>query len=159
MLAHLPALCALTLPTVQSYARVADGVWSGGTYVSYGTDNREAPLRVCGARGARHFELKALDGTANPYVALAGVLGTGARAIAEGRRLEMGECRDMPAALMSEEERVALGVTERLPRSIAEARVSLEKDELVMDVLGETGKVWVGVSEVSTTSWISQILC
>lgn len=107
-------------------------------------------MRVCGAAGSRHFELKAHDGSANPYIALAGVLGVGARAIAERRALEMGECGVRPAAEMTQQEREMLGVTARLPRSIAEAREVLEKDEVVMDVLGEVGRVWRGVSEVRT---------
>lgn len=148
VLTHLRGLAAVILPTAQSYSRVQDGIWSGGTYVSYGTDNRETPIRVCGPQGARHFELKAHDGSANPYVALAGVLGVGARAIKEMLPLEMGECKVKSAAELHENERQDLGVTERLPTSIQEARTALEQDEVVMGVLGEVGKVWRAVNEV-----------
>jgi hypothetical protein len=42
-------------------------VWSGGTYVCWGTDNREAPVRLCNANSpsARNFELRFIDGLAN----------------------------------------------------------------------------------------------
>lgn len=56
VLDHLPALCAFTLPTEASYARVKDGMRSGGTYVCWGSnDNREAPLRLCGSPGSHHI--------------------------------------------------------------------------------------------------------
>ncbi|OBZ77907.1 Protein fluG [Grifola frondosa] len=58
LITHLPAVCALTMPTAASYARVFDGIWSGGTYASWGTDQREAPVRLCGPPGHHHFELK-----------------------------------------------------------------------------------------------------
>lgn len=67
LLAHLPALQALTLPQPASYKRMIDGVWSGGTYVCWGTDNREAPVRLCNASSpsGRNFEVKCHDGLAN----------------------------------------------------------------------------------------------
>jgi len=67
LLDHLPGLTALTLPQPASYKRVGDGVWSGGTYVCWGTDNREAPVRLCNANSpsARNFELRFIDGLAN----------------------------------------------------------------------------------------------
>jgi glutamine synthetase len=154
VLAHLPALAALALPTAASYTRMVDHVWSGGTYVCWGGNNREAPLRVCGAPGSKHIELKALDGTANPYIALAGVLGAGVLAIERGASLDIGEAT-RPAALMSEGERAALNIRDRLPSSIKEARERLTQDEIVLDLLGEIGKVWNNVNEV----WCLGLLC
>lgn len=155
ILSHLPALCALTLPTPASYARVLDGIWSGGTYVCWGRDNREAPVRLCGSGGkgggGHHFELKSSDATSNPYIALAGIVGVGARAIAKGEQLKTGNCTK-PVALMSEEERVSAGVNgvERLPNSAAEARGNLKKDDVVRDVLGaEFVGAYLAVNEVS----------
>ncbi|KAJ6489885.1 hypothetical protein C8R45DRAFT_1138723, partial [Mycena sanguinolenta] len=43
VLNHMWAVVALTLPTTASYKPMMYGVWSGGTYVCYGTD-REAPI-------------------------------------------------------------------------------------------------------------------
>ena len=45
ILRHLPAITAFTYPSEASYDRVADGCWAGGTWVAWGTQNREAPLR------------------------------------------------------------------------------------------------------------------
>jgi glutamine synthetase len=154
-LAHLPGLCALVLPTPASYARVADGAHAGGTYVSYGAANKEAPLRVCGppstrrAAGTRHFELKTLDATANPYLALAGVLGVGVKAVAEGMKLEMAQCGKTSAAELGEKARKEKGVTERLPQSIDEARKRFQEDEVLKSILGEVGEKWMEISVVS----------
>ena len=49
VLDNLQTICTFSLPTVASYARMVDGVWSDGKYVSWGTENREAPVRLCGA--------------------------------------------------------------------------------------------------------------
>ncbi|KAI8986824.1 FLU1-II [Trametes punicea] len=137
LLAHLPAVCALTLPTAASYARVLDGIWSGGTYASWGTDNREAPVRLCGPQGHHHFEVKCVDATATPHLAIAAIVGAGLRGIEDGTLLTVADCTK-PAAEMSEGERAAVGLADpvRLPRSIADARKALVADEVLRDVLG-----------------------
>lgn len=109
VLEHAPALCAFTLPTKFSYARVMDGIWSGGTYASWGTDQREATVRLCGAEGQHHFEVRFIDGTATPYLVLASILGVGTEAVIANALLKSGDC-GTPVALMSEDERKALGV-------------------------------------------------
>lgn len=68
LLKRLPAIVGATLPTPASYKRVGDGSWSGGTYICWGTENREAPIRLANASSplSRNFELRFLDGTCNP---------------------------------------------------------------------------------------------
>ncbi|MBF3225742.1 glutamine synthetase, partial [Pseudomonas aeruginosa] len=46
VLAHLPALCALTAPTAASYLRLKPHHWSAA-YACLGLRNREAALRIC----------------------------------------------------------------------------------------------------------------
>jgi glutamine synthetase len=152
MLAHLPALCALTLPTAASYARMVDSAWTGGTFVSWGLDAREVPLRACGRLGARHFEFRPLDGTANPYVALAGVLGAGARGIAVREQLGVRPCGAHAPAEMDANERPARGIVARLPRTLPEARARLAQDKVLMEMLGGVGEVWAGMNKVSSST-------
>ena len=159
LLSNLPALSLLTLPMPASYARVVDGIWSGGTYVCWGTDVREAPVRLCNASspGSRNFELRAIDATANPYVALAGVLGTGARGVRQGAQLKMGDCsvklgtgvtvqgshggpgtvEGRTAAELGEEERKAYGITKRMPLAWDGARLTMTQSQVVREVLGD----------------------
>ncbi|OSX57406.1 hypothetical protein POSPLADRAFT_1061612 [Postia placenta MAD-698-R-SB12] len=138
LLAHLPALCALILPTYASYARVVDGIWSGGTYACWGTDNKDAPVRLCGPAGAHHFELKCVDATANPYLVLASVIAAGLEGVRDGAELTSGDCTK-PAAFMSEEERRAVGLANpgRLPRTVEDARTLLAADGYLKEKLGE----------------------
>jgi glutamine synthetase len=137
LLAHAPALVALTCASVNSYRRLRPGRWSGG-YACYGPDNREAAVRVPSRLRGReaastNVEFKACDGTANPYLALGALLHAGLDGIRN--RLDPGEpMLDDPNELPTAELR-ARGVTP-LPSSLAEALTALERDELLMDALG-----------------------
>lgn len=73
ILEELPSICAFSLGGYHSYDRVIDGAWTGGTWCAWGEENRDAPLRRIDAKLA-HWELKAFDGLANPYLAVAAVL-------------------------------------------------------------------------------------
>ncbi|KAJ6577397.1 hypothetical protein B0H19DRAFT_557896 [Mycena capillaripes] len=139
VLEHLPAIAAFTLPTRASYKRMADGIWSGGTYIYYGTENREAPVRLTNASSpsSRNFEVRFIDGTANPHVALAAMLAGGLIGLKSMMPLKI---KDSPgpksAAEMTEDERQALGIKKRMPLSIDAARKNLEQDSVLCDVLG-----------------------
>ena len=74
VLEHLSALCAFTMPDAQSYGRVVDDQWTGGTWVSWGTQNRECPLRR--VEDGR-WEIRCLDGLANMYFVMAGIVAAG----------------------------------------------------------------------------------
>jgi len=128
-----------------------DGVWSGGTYVCWGTDNREAPVRLCNASSSpsRNFELKCLDGTANPYLAIAGFLSAGTEGIVEGKECEIKDCGDAVAAVLGEPGREKLGITNRMPLTWKDARSSFEKSELVDRRFGKDFKTkYLSVNKV-----------
>lgn len=135
---HIPSLCALTLPTKFSYGRVHDGIWSGGTYASWGRENREAPIRLCGHKGNHHFEARFVDGTACPHLALAGILGVGTRGIIDRELLKSGDCRK-PVATMSEEERAAAGLsnTGRLGPTATDSRKAFKSNPVMRELFGD----------------------
>jgi glutamine synthetase len=86
VLAHAAGLQALIAPTVNSYKRTgARGTTSGAAWspgrVSYGRNDRTQYIRV--PDGDR-IELRGSDGSANPYLALAGVLAAGLDGIERG---------------------------------------------------------------------------
>ena len=140
LMTHLPALPALTLPTSASYNRVGDGVWSGGTYVCWGSENREAPIRLVNAHSpsSRRFEMRFIDGTANPYLALAGIIGAGLDGIERQSGLSVQDISgEKSAAQMSEAERRERGVVLRMPLSWEEGRERLLGDRVVRGILGE----------------------
>lgn len=76
ILEELPSICAFTLGGFHSYDRVVDGAWTGGTWSAWGDQNHDTPLRRVDQKNA-HWELKTLDGLANPYLAVASVLTAG----------------------------------------------------------------------------------
>lgn len=130
---------------------MVDGIWSGGTYVCWGTDNREAPVRLCNASSSpsRNFELKCHDGTANPYLAIAGFLSAGMEGIVEGKECEIKDCGDEIAAVLGERGRKALGITNRMPLTLEDARLSFEKSELVDRRFGKDFKTkYLSVNKV-----------
>ncbi|EDR06640.1 uncharacterized protein LACBIDRAFT_328500 [Laccaria bicolor S238N-H82] len=145
LLAHLPSLTILTLPLSASYKRMVDSAWSGGTYVCWGTDNREAPIRLCNATSpsSRNFEVKCVDGTSIPYLAFAGLIAAGVEGgVKINRALEMRDCSahgevGKTAADMGEEERARCGITERLPLNWEAAREAFRGDAVLGEAFGE----------------------
>ncbi|KAL9592606.1 MAG: hypothetical protein Q9179_006545 [Wetmoreana sp. 5 TL-2023] len=133
LLNHLDGLLALTYPNVASYERVSDSTWSGGTWIAWGTQNRETPIRyISGSR----YEIKCMDGFANPFLALGAILGSGLHGILETEPLRHGDCLDDPANLTTDERR-ALGITSQMPRSIAEALRYFRESAALRNILGD----------------------
>jgi glutamine synthetase len=133
ILEHLPGLMALTAPTRNSYARLGRHLWSGA-FACWGYDNREAALRVpTHPSGSSHFELKTHDATANPYLALGGVLFAGLDGV--NRKLTLPDPVSIDPGLMSVEELVEKGIDE-LPTDFAEVLEHFEEDELLVACLG-----------------------
>ena len=138
LLEHLPAVMAFTAPSPNSYQRLAPGMWSSA-YAAYGPDNREAAVRlaspVAGAESATaNVELKPMDVTANPYLALAAVLAAGMDGIE--RNLDPGEPAMVDPATLSEEERASKGIYP-LPSTLDESLDALEEDGVLIEALGE----------------------
>jgi glutamine synthetase len=138
LLEHLSAIMAFTTPSPNSYQRLAPGMWSSA-YACYGPDNREAAVRlaspVAGAESATaNVELKPMDVTANPYLALAAVLAAGMDGIE--RNLDPGEPTTVDPVTLSDEERASRGIYP-LPASLDEALDALEGDEVLIEALGE----------------------
>lgn len=138
LLAHLPALVALTCGSVNSYRRLAPQMWSSA-YTVYGMDNREAAIRICSPMaddraGSVNLELKPSDSSANPYLALGAVLHAGLDGIR--RKLDPGEAVNVDPAVLSDTERSCRGAR-RLPGSLGAALDALEADTLLMGTLGD----------------------
>ena len=135
ILGHLRAVSAFTYSSPASYERVVDGCWAGGTWVAWGTQNRETPLR---AVEGSHWEVKAMDGTANAYLALAALLGAGTLGHGAGEQLlgQWGDCGDEAPAAMTAQRRAAVGVAERIPSSLGEALGALGEDGELGEMLG-----------------------
>ena len=137
VLQHLPGLLAITCPSVNSYRRLAPNMWSSA-YTAWGPDNREAAVRVASPFKGRveattNIEIKAVDGSANPYLALGAILAAGLDGLQRG--LDPGEPVTVNPHDLDEGERQARGIR-RYPTSLPEALDQLERDQVLLDALG-----------------------
>jgi glutamine synthetase len=138
ILEHLPAVMAFTAPSPNSYQRLAPGMWSSA-YAAYGLDNREAAVRLASPVAGResataNVELKPVDVTCNPYLALAVVIAAGMDGLE--RELDPGEPTVVDPATLSDEQRTSKGLFP-LPASPDEALDALEEDDVLVEALGE----------------------
>jgi len=138
LLRDLPALSAITAPSVPSTMRLRPGFFAGA-YAFWGVENREAPLRYVPDSpllGADHanVELKTSDASANPYLALAVVLAAGMAGIEDEPPLP--EPIEQDPGTWTEGERDVRGVA-RLPENSAEQEAALLASPRIAGVLGD----------------------
>jgi glutamine synthetase len=138
ILDHLPALVALTCASVNSYRRLQPQMWASA-YRVWGPDNREGALRLASTfwgheAESTNVELKSSDSSANPHVALGGVIAAGLDGIERG--LQLADPVMVDPHTLDEGERKRIG-GDRLPQSLKEAIANLNKDRVLMEALGE----------------------
>lgn len=145
ILHHLPALMALTTPSPNSYRRILPHSWSGA-FRCWGIDNREAAVRVPSDPATlrpTNFEIKTVDASANPYLALGAVIAAGLDGVR--RRLLPGEPVTVDPGYLSPEERTARGI-DLLPKNLGEAIAHLKHDEMLLNALGsELAQAYIAV--------------
>ncbi len=135
ILRHMPALSAITAPSMVSYLRLTPYRWSA-SYNNLGYRDREAGVRIAPAFatpgadvGAQYnFEYRAADAAANPYLALAVLIHAGLEGIAN--HLPPPEVTETHPADFTAEELRRRGIV-RLPQSLPEALQALEADAIV----------------------------
>jgi glutamine synthetase len=138
VLDHLPALTAISAPSVASYQRLQPHRWSG-PWACWGRENREAALRfVTGMVGSRpeaaNLELKSMDAAANPYLALGAVAAAGLDGIE--RDLRLPEPVTVDPASLSAAERKKRGIAQ-LPSSLGASITALERSALLRQAMGD----------------------
>ncbi len=158
MLKHLPAICAVTAPTVNSYKRlVIKGSMSGFTWAPvwacYGNNNRTNTVRI--PSGGGRVELRAADSACNPYLGAALTLAAGLEGIEQG--LDPGEPHLDNMYLKSDAELKEIGVT-RLPQSLREAVDAFAEDPLAERVFGKKMfETWVSYKREEWASYINYV--
>lgn len=134
LLHHAPALTALCAPTVNSFKRLMCGQSLSGTswapaFIGYGDNNRTTVARVVYQR----IEWRLPDSSANPYLALAGVIAAGLDGI--DRALAAGEPVNQDVYEMSDAARAELGL-KLLPQNLGQAAAALKADTMLAAALG-----------------------
>ncbi len=141
IMAHLPGLSGLCTPSVVSYQRVGPRSWSAG-YTAFGVANREAALRLAPGRPSGSgrpglgpsLEFRPIDATANPYLAMAGILAAGMDGIR--RNLPLPRSIAVDPDQLDDDQRAELGI-EPLPRSLDDAIAALERDDVLTDLFDD----------------------
>ena len=106
MLRHLPALTAITAPSVASYYRLRPGRWAP-TSADLGNRDRGSAVRVCPVYAtaaesvARQFnlEFRVADAAASPYLALGAIVWAGLDGLRRRRRLDEQRTAPLPPTL------------------------------------------------------------
>ena len=128
------ALCSLFNPTVNSYKRInAPRTLSGATWspnaISYSGNNRTHMIRI---PDPGRFELRLMDGAANPYLLQAGILCAGLDGMENkrdpGKRLDIN---------MYADGHKVRGL-KRLPLTLLDALRVTEKNKVLRQGLGDT---------------------
>jgi len=133
ILHNADALAAVFNPTVNSYKRIdAQVTLSGATWspnaITYGGNNRTHMVRI---PDKGRFELRLMDGAANPYLLQAGVLAAGLDGV--GSQRDPGKPLDVN---MYTEGHKLRGVR-RLPSNLLDAIRTFEKSKVLRAGLGE----------------------
>jgi glutamine synthetase len=135
VLRHARALSALVAPLVNSYKRLVRGApRSGATwapvYITYGGSNRTQMIRV---PAPGRFEIRVVDGAANPYLAFAGIIAAGLDGIAH--KIDPGPMNHDNLYEVLEEKLLARHI-KVLPCTLAEALDAFAEDEVIQKALG-----------------------
>lgn len=129
ILKHVPALCAFTNPSTNSYKRLVPG-YEAPVTIGFATSNRSSVIRIpayAKTPQSKRFELRNPDGTCNPYYAYSAILMAGL----DGVKNQIDPVKagygpyDFNLYNLSDEEKKNL---KSLPRSLDEALDALETD-------------------------------
>ncbi|KSU85154.1 MULTISPECIES: type I glutamate--ammonia ligase [Fictibacillus] len=134
ILKHAQDFTAVTNPTVNSYKRLVPG-YEAPCYVAWSMQNRSPLIRIPASRGlSTRVEVRSVDPTANPYLAMAVLLASGLDGIKN--QLQTPEPIDRNIYVMDKDEREAEGIKD-LPATLKEALDRLKKSEVLIKALGE----------------------
>jgi glutamine synthetase len=135
VLAHARGLSPILAPIVNSYKRLIRGApRSGATwapvYITYGASNRTQMVRI---PGPGRFEIRIVDGAANPYLAFAAIVAAGLDGVEhkiDPGTVNLENLYEMPEAELAARK---IGF---LPTTLAEALDAFEHDSVVQGALG-----------------------
>ncbi|HAX03354.1 MAG: type I glutamate--ammonia ligase [Tenericutes bacterium GWC2_34_14] len=145
---HAQSFCLVTNPTVNSYKRLVPG-YEAPCYISWSDANRSTMIRIPAARGrSTRIEVRSVDPSANPYLAMSGLLAAGL----DGIRQNLDGLSPVKKNLfkMSDVERKRLGI-KNLPESLKEAIELFSNSELMKETIGE--ELFTKLIEAKTKEW------
>ena len=137
---YMPELLALTASAVTSYLRLTPHRWSAA-FNNLGLQDREAGLRICPVfkpdqiAQQFHFEYRAADAAASPYLLLAAIVQAGLAGLREQLTVPTPTQADLSE--WNEAALIQAGI-QRLPQSLAQALERLEASTALKQWFGAT---------------------
>lgn len=145
---HAPGYTAITNPIVNSYKRLVPG-YEAPVYVAWSAKNRSPLVRIPTSRGlSTRVELRSVDPSANPYLAMAVLLKAGLEGIKNKLTPPAPVNRNIYE--MTKEERNEAGIIS-LPDTLHFALEELRKDEIIKEALGE--HIYTNFVEAKEIEW------
>ena len=150
LMKHAYNYTAIMNPTVNSYKRLVPG-YEAPVYIAWAGRNRSPLIRVPASRGmGTRLELRSVDPTANPYLALAVLLEAGLDGIEN--KIEAPAPVESNIYIMTQEERKEAGIRD-LPSTLHNAVKALQDDEVVKAALGN--HIFTNFVEAKKIEWSS----
>lgn len=150
LMKHARAYTAVCNPIVNSYKRLVPG-YEAPVYVAWSGCNRSPLIRVPESRGlSTRLELRSVDPSANPYLAMAVLLEAGLDGIRND--LTPPPSVDRNIYVMNEQEREEAQIQD-LPSTLHNALKELRKDQVMIDALGQ--HIFCNFNEAKRMEWAS----
>ncbi|SEP94856.1 L-glutamine synthetase [Ignavigranum ruoffiae] len=133
LMKYAKAYTAIINPTVNSYKRLVSG-FEAPVYIAWSQQNRSPLIRIPAARGnSTRIEVRSVDPSANPYLALSVLLTAGLKGIKE--KIMPPEAVNQNIYAMSDQERSERQI-DQLPASLREAVAYLSQTPDMLAALG-----------------------
>jgi glutamine synthetase len=133
---HARGFSILSNPIVNSYKRLIPG-YEAPCYVCWSDANRSSMIRIPATRGgSTRTEIRCVDPSANPYLALAAILASGLDGIANVTTENLVPPVYDNIFTITPAQREALGI-KNMPDNLHEAIRTFKEDPLMHEVLGD----------------------
>lgn len=130
---HAQNFTAVTNPLVNSYKRLVPG-YEAPSYIAWSLRNRSPLIRIPASRGlSTRIEVRSVDPSANPYLAMAVLLASGLDGIKN--KLTPPKPVDRNIYIMDDEELEKEGIRQ-LPATLKEALAYMKSDPVMINALG-----------------------
>ncbi|MEE6657158.1 type I glutamate--ammonia ligase [Pediococcus acidilactici] len=150
LLKHARSYTAVCNPIVNSYKRLVPG-YEAPVYVAWSGSNRSPLIRVPSSKGlSTRFEVRSVDPSANPYLAIAAVLEAGLDGIRN--QIEPDDSVDRNIYRMNVQERHEEHIQD-LPSTLHNALKEFEKDGAMKKALGD--HIFQSFLEAKKLEWAS----
>lgn len=148
LIKHAKAYTAVTNPLVNSYKRLSSG-FEAPNAIAWSKQNRTPMLRVPNSHGnSKRLEVRSVDPSANPYLALSVLLKAGLDGI--DNELSVPEPKTQNMYELSRHEMHVEGI-DILPTNLKEAITEMKKSQVIQDALGK--HIFKNFVDLKTHEW------